>query len=780
MESASLNELSSSGMIGKEEFVCQYVEDTHHFTTFWEGKNLLHHMTAVLTFQIILMFTVSRITHLLLKPCHQTFLIAQIVGGMILGPLLLGRHATYLEMIFPLASRMTLNTFAEFGMIIHFFKIGVQIDPKMFLKIEKQALVIGVVGYISSVAFSCVVYNIVQALYPKEIANTGTEALAVTYAMTSFPVMCAFLSEMNILNSQIGRLSLSASLASEACMWVVYFVIFNSIEALNSHSYKPFIKMSMSACYFSIIFFILRPLVVWISNRKPPGKPMTGTHFVSIMCILLLVGFSGSVAGFPPFLVAFWFGLILPDGPPLGSVLAERLDVVGSTLIVPSYCTISGLRTNVPSLTESKSAAIEIVLIASYVGKFLGTILPSLHHQIDFWDSFAMALIMCCKGLADLLVLNNLLNEKRIEQLPFTLAVYSMVIITGFATLVIYFIHDPSRRYRAYTRKSIRESQHENELKILVCVHNEEHVYPIINLLQASNPTEATPLSVFSLHLMKLSGRATSILTQSDSSDKSSQCINNVFDRFQLHNTGCVTLKCFTAIAPYASVHDDICFMAMDTKSNIVIMPFHKRWGIEEHHVFSDASIRTLNQKVLNKVPCSVGILIDRSHMSGKLLVVYEKSFCEIAMAYLGGGDDQEALSYSLRMAQHPQVKLTVFWIRVKMHGYQRNLKNSFIDLMDHIHQSTKHKNKVTFKEEIVDDGAGTTQVIRRMEGNFNLVIVGRHHVADSPCTLGLAEWCEFPELGPLGNLLATSDFTFSVLVVQQQPPFKYDLRFIR
>lgn len=112
----------------------------------------------------------------------------------------------------------------------------------------------------------------------------------------------------------------------------------------------------------------------------------------------------------------------------------------------------------------------------------------------------------------------------------------------------------------------------------------------MIYLLQASNPTKETPLLVFVIQLMELSGRATSILTKNDDTNTSnhyretfSQHISNIFNQFKLHNKGCVTLQCFTAIAPYRSMHDDICmicYIAMDTESNIVIVPFHKQWSI--------------------------------------------------------------------------------------------------------------------------------------------------------------------------------------------------------
>ncbi|XP_057431658.1 cation/H(+) antiporter 14-like [Lotus japonicus] len=777
-ELETLNQLSSYGNIGQELLVCQYIEK-HATKGIYLGDNPLHHTTAILIIQIIFIFVVGKITHLLLKPFHQTQLISQVVAGIISGPILLGRYQKSFDMVFPTASLMTLSTFAEFGMIIYFFKMGVQINPKQILKIEKQAAIIGLVGHISSIVFGSVVLTLVQRFSPLKDEVAGVEGLIFLESLTAFSTISRVLSEMNILNSDIGRVALSASMVNDASSWILFFVIVNGARALQETSYIPLLAVVVSTCFFAIVFFLLKPLVIWISYRNPQGKPMRESHFLAIMSILLFLGFSAEVAGQPAFLVAFWFGLILPDGPPLGSVLAERIDTVGSTLIVPAFCTISGLRTIVFPIT-SQAIWIEVVLLAVQIGKFTGTILSSLHFQIEFWDSVALSLIMCCKGLTNLAFYSFLSYNKVIGKVPFTLVIYTMVGLTWFATIVIHYIYDPSRKYKNYIRKSIKDSEKDHEFRVLVCVYNEENVYPVINLLQSSNPSKASPLSVFVLHLMELSGRAAPILKKNDKTNKSnlygedsSQHINNAFDLFQQHNKGNVMLQCYTAIAPFSSMHDDICCVGMDTNSHFVIMPFHKRWSINGNAEVSNALIRTVNQKVLSKAPCSVGILIDRSEMRGKMLVIYETSLCEIAMIFLGGADDQEALVFSLHMAQHPNIRLTVFWIRVKMKHKQRSMENPYIEIMEYIKYNPNLKGKVTFKEEIVEDGLGTTHVIRTMEGNFNLVIVGRHHIINSPCTLGLTEWCELPELGPVGNLLA-SDFTFSVLVVQQQP-FNFD-----
>ncbi|CAI0415604.1 unnamed protein product [Linum tenue] len=73
--------------------------------------------------------------------------------------------------------------------------------------------------------------------------------------------------------------------------------------------------------------------------------------------------------------------------------------------------------------------------------------------------------------------------------------------------------------------------------------------------------------------------------------------------------------------------------------------------------------------------------------------------------------------------------------------------------------------------EERVRDGSDTSCIVREMGGNVDLVVVGRRHDTGCQALSGLAQWMEVPELGPLGDVLASQDFTAaaSVLVIQQQ-----------
>ncbi|MBA0644890.1 hypothetical protein Goklo_013059 [Gossypium klotzschianum] len=65
---------------------------------------------------------------------------------------------------------------------------------------------------------------------------------------------------------------------------------------------------------------------------------------------------------------------------------------------------------------------------------------------------------------------------------------------------------------------------------------------------------------------------------------------------------------------------------------------------------------RNVNCSVLDRAPCSIGILIDR----GERQKLMKLSSTFVGILFLGGKDDWEALMLAKRMAQDPRVKLTV------------------------------------------------------------------------------------------------------------------------
>ena len=59
----------------------------------------------------------------------------------------------------------------------------------------------------------------------------------------------------------------------------------------------------------------------------------------------------------------------------------------------------------------------------------------------------------------------------------------------------------------------------------------------------------------------------------------------------------------------------------------------------------------------------------------------------------------------------------------------------------------------------VLNNREETVTVIRGMEHNYDLYVVGRGQKVLSPLTVGLNEWSECPELGAIGVILVASEF---------------------
>ncbi len=77
-----------------------------------------------------------------------------------------------------------------------------------------------------------------------------------------------------------------------------------------------------------------------------------------------------------------------------------------------------------------------------------------------------------------------------------------------------------------------------------------------------------------------------------------------------------------------------------------------------------------------------------------------------------------------------------------------------------------------------MNDRTQTLEALRGTGERFSLLIVGKGGRGHSPITEGLSDWEECPELGIVGDLLASSEFNIncSVLVIQQHQRSETDL----
>lgn len=142
-----------------------------------------------------------------------------------------------------------------------------------------------------------------------------------------------------------------------------------------------------------------------------------------------------------------------------------------------------------------------------------------------------------------------------------------------------------------------------------------------------------------------------------------------------------------------------------------------------------------------------------------------------IKILFWGGADDREALSFGARMARH--VAVTTVVLRF-LPAIDREMDEDLLQDEDIFNEfKTEHavNERVAVEEVAVSDVEEAVAVIKYIEKDYDLVIVGRRQAWNSFLSEGMDDWSDSPELGVVGDILASSEFansSFSVLVVQQ------------
>lgn len=349
--------------------------------------------------------------------------------------------------------------------------------------------------------------------------------------------------------------------------------------------------------------------------------------------------------------------------------------------------------------------------------------------------------------------------------------IISIMVISCIVKWSVKLLYDPSRKYAGYQKRNIMSLKPDSELRLLSCIHKQYNVSAITDVLDICSPTTEHPVVVDALHLIELVGRTSPIFishrlqkTISSSHKSYSDDVILAFDLYEHDNLGGATAHTYTAISPPTLMHEDVCQLALDKVASIIILPFHRRWTIDGGVESDDKNIRSLNSKVLEVAPCSIGILVTRSSLQNNALI-------RLAMVFLGGRDDREALCLAKRAIRNPRINLVVYHLSI-----EKNIPNMEYlldnEALEEIRRLPHYgSDNVCYQKVIVNDGPGTSAILRDIANEHDFFIVGRTHDLDLPQIEGLTNWSEFTELGVIGDLLASPDFESraGVLVVQQQ-----------
>ncbi|KAG0476649.1 hypothetical protein HPP92_013022 [Vanilla planifolia] len=761
----------------------------------FQGENPLDYALPLAILQICLVVVLTRVLAFLLRPLRQPRVIAEVIGGILLGPSALGRNKAFLNAVFPKHSLTVLDTLANIGLLFFLFLVGLELDINSLRRTGKRALAIAIAGislpFVVGIGTSVVLSN--------TIAKDVREApflvfMGVALSITALPVLARILAELKLLTTDIGRMAMSAAAVNDVAAWILL-----ALAIALSGSGSPLVSLWVLLSGGGFIVFaalFLRPMLAWIARHSPEGEPVKEVYICATLSTVLAAGFVTDTIGIHALFGAFVVGIVVPKEGPFARVLIEKVEDLISGLFLPLYFVSSGLKTNVATISGGISwALLGLVIFNACLGKIGGTIIASLTMKVPFREAVTLGFLMNTKGLVELIVLNVGKDRKVLNDETFAIMVLMALFTTFITTPIVMGIYKPARQAAPYKHRKIERRDTVSELRVLACFHGSRNIPTLINLIESSRGTRRRGVTVYTMHLMELSERSSAIFmvhkarrnglpfwnnkNDAAGSDLGGDQIIVAFQAYQ--QLSHVTVRPMTAISDLLTIHEDVVTSAQQKRVALIILPFHKTQRLDGSMESIGHQYQQANQRVLLHAPCSVAILIDRG-LGGFAQVSSSEVSYSIVVLFFGGSDDREAVAYGLRMAEHPGIAVTVLRfvsqpggpsfvagdgkVGIRMDADQRaNDENCISRLRERM--SANAGALVKLEEKVVGGREEIVSVIKEA-GRCNLFLVGQR-----PPVMPLMARVECPELGPVGSYLgASNSSTASVLVIKQHDPF--------
>jgi Kef-type K+ transport system membrane component KefB len=358
---------------------------------------------------IIIIF--CRLLHYPLSLMRQPRVIAEVIGGILLGPTVFGRIPNFTNTIFPADAMPNLTLVANLGLLLFLFLVGLEVDVRFLTSNWKIALSVGVGGMALPFGLGC---GIAWGLYKEFPATTpisfGVFCLFVGVAMaiTAFPVLCRILTELKLLNTPVGIIVLSAGVGNDVVGWILLALC---VALVNAGTGLSALWVLLTAVAWTLfLVFAVRPVILWILVRTRSIQDGPSQSIIALTLLLTLTSaFFTGVIGVHPIFGAFMIGIICPHDGGFAIKVTEKVEDLISALFLPLYFALSGLSTNLGLLNSALVWGYVIGIIAvAFCGKFIGASVAAKLCGLVWRESFAIGSLMSCKGLVELIVLVSL------------------------------------------------------------------------------------------------------------------------------------------------------------------------------------------------------------------------------------------------------------------------------------------------------------------------------------------------------------------------------------
>lgn len=340
-------------------------------------------------------------------------------AGFTLSPLFLG-HTIFGKKLLSVRGILNIETFADFGLTCYVLLSGLEMNLETVLRIRRKAMTIVASGFIIPAAIGAGLFSFMLKFYDKTTVDTRfveddkyvVQAYifwSLSLLVTGFPILAKILTNLKLLNTQVGRISLTAAMISDAYGWFLFVILI----PFASNEGKPVLAMISNIAFILILIFAARPLLTRYINHKMETDSWENSQ-LAIVVVLggVICSCITDILGTHAIVGAFVYGLILPNGK-FADLVMGKLDECVSGIFASLFFFRTGLTINLTTIGQQKYwPLMTLTIFLLFIPKVLSAMVSTFFFKVPPRDGLGIGILLNTKGVLALIILNIASDRK--------------------------------------------------------------------------------------------------------------------------------------------------------------------------------------------------------------------------------------------------------------------------------------------------------------------------------------------------------------------------------
>ncbi len=601
----------------------------------------------------VVIIVAARVVGAGMRKINQPQVVGEIIAGILLGPSALGAlwpRAT--EVLFPSEIMPFLDLLANVGLILFMFLVGLELDFRLIRGRGHAAVWVSgasiAAPFLSGVALALV-------LFPMLGSGEGRFTsfglfIGASMSITAFPVLARILTERGLYKTKLGAVTLTCAAVDDVTAWCMLAVVVTVARATGAVG--ALVTIGLSLAFILVMMNGVRPLMQRLARYHEERGRLSAGVLAALFVGIILSALITDRIGIHVIFGAFLLGAVMPHRPAFVREITEKVEDFAVLFLLPIFFAFSGLRTDIGRIGSLRLWLITLlVLLVASAGKWGGSTLAARVAGLEWRESSALGVLMNCRGLTELIILNIGLQLGVLPSTLFAMLVI-MAVVTTIMTEPLLALHYPRDLQRQLAEQAEEDGEPADvsppRRRILVPIanpHTARELARVATMLAGDPTSEQVQITLLRVVEPPGSGYTMAPFVQESLAEQAAESLRPLVA--QIEQAG---LRAIPLVVASSSVGDTIARVANQRDVDLVLVGYHRA-------MFGDRLLGGTVGDVLRDAEADVAVLVVPSDRRN---VVALPDGARIIVPYGGGFHEDAGLDLALRLAASANAEVTL------------------------------------------------------------------------------------------------------------------------